>query len=110
MNDAARALWNTGDFSAFCRIQSQTKNRVCAIREAAWANETCEGDSVFKIVADRFLHGMVRAIVGTLLEIGHGKRSPEDLLKTIAARDRKKAGPAAPAKGLVLEEVQYDLA
>lgn len=107
MNQAARILCTKENFSAFCRAQSETKNRVCTIQQATWLSETYEGHWVFKIKADRFLHGMVRTIVGTLLEIGRGKRSARDLQKTIDSRDRRMAGPAAPAHGLVLEKVSY---
>lgn len=108
MNEAAQMLCIRENFSAFCRTQSETKNRVCFIQKATWLNETYEGHWVFKIEADRFLHGMVRAIVGTLLEIGRGNRSVNDLPETIASRDRRMAGPAAPALGLVLEKVSYE--
>lgn len=108
MNEAAAYLVGTHDFDAFCRVQSATVNRVCTISRAGWVAEEREGDWRFEIVADRFLHGMVRAIVGTLVEVGHGKRSPDDLPRLIASADRRKAGAAAPAHGLVLEHVGYD--
>lgn len=107
MNKAAVLLLGTHEYSAFCRIQSETKNRVCTINEAIWIKETYKGDWVFKISADRFLHGMVRTIVGTLLEIGFGKREVDSLTALIRSKDRTLAGPAAPPHGLVLEEVLY---
>ena len=107
MNEAANFLLGTHDCSAFCRIQSETKNRVCTISEAFWKRETYKGDWVFNISADRFLHGMVRTIVGTLLEVGYGKRNAEDMIELIQSKDRTLAGPAAPPHGLVLEEVVY---
>ena len=107
MNGAAAYLLGTHNFSTFCKIKSETQNRICNVMQAKWIKETYAGDWFFQIVADRFLHGMVRAITGTLLEVGHGKRSIDSLPALIATQDRTQAGPAAPAKGLVLEEVLY---
>jgi tRNA pseudouridine38-40 synthase len=107
MNAAATYLLGPQNFSAFCRTQSETENRVCDVSFAEWIQDKRRSDWYFRIEADRFLHGMVRAIVGTLLEIGVGRRSPEDLLRIIASQDRREAGAAAPARGLVLVRVQY---
>lgn len=107
MNESARVLLGEHDFGAFCRTRSATRNRVCTLYHAAWHAERRDGDWYFAAVADRFLHGMVRGIVGTLLQIGQGARAGEQLAAVLASRDRRKAGPAAPALGLVLEEVTY---
>ncbi len=107
MNAAAMDLLGTHDFSSFCRTKSETTNRVCTIYEAHWLAEPRPNDWVLRIVGDRFLHGMVRAITGTLLQIGRGKRPLDDLPRILAARDRRVAGPAAPAHGLVLQQVCY---
>ncbi len=107
MNVAAQALLGTHHFGAFCRTQSETENRVCRLERACWIAEHRMGDWHFEIVADRYLHGMVRAIVGTLMQIGRGQRTPDDLPRILASQDRREAGPAAPARGLVLEQVSY---
>ncbi|HEX7071829.1 MAG TPA: tRNA pseudouridine(38-40) synthase TruA, partial [Rhodothermales bacterium] len=103
MNRAAQHLLGTHQFDAFCRARSETTNRVCTVHTAAWQPEDRTGDWTFVIEADRFLHGMVRSIVGTLLQIGHNQRDGEQLPEVLASRDRRRAGPAAPAHGLVLE-------
>lgn len=107
MNVAARRLLGEHDFDAFCRTASETENRVCTIFRAEWVPEERPGDWRFVIEADRFLHGMVRAVVGTLLQIGRGRRPPDDLDRILASRDRRQAGPAAAPEGLVLEAVTY---
>jgi tRNA pseudouridine38-40 synthase len=107
MNEAAQVLVGTHDFSAFCRIQSETKNRVCTVVAAQWSAEERPGDWVFRISADRFLHGMVRTIVGTLMQVGYEKIAVDEVECILASRDRRDAGQAAPARGLVLQEVEY---
>jgi tRNA pseudouridine38-40 synthase len=87
MNEAARSLLGEHDFSAFCRTKSDTRNRICRVYSAAWFEQTRAGDWYFAVSADRFLHGMVRAMVGTLIEIGRGKRPPEEIPAILASRN-----------------------
>ena len=107
MNEAATHVWGTHHFGAFCITKSSTVNRVCTVSRAKWVPEGKPGNWRFEIEADRFLHGMVRAVVGTLLLIGRGLKGPEDMPRILASRDRQAAGPAVPARGLVLERVSY---
>ncbi len=107
MNEAARGLIGRHEFSSFCRTKSETTNRVCTVQLARWYEQERPGDLAFEVEADRFLHGMVRAFVGTLLEIGRGRRTPDSIPDVLAAHDRRAAGPAAPAHGLVLDRVDY---
>ncbi len=106
MNEAAQLLLQYSDFESFSKIHTDVKTFLCTITEARWEQE---GDLlVFTIQSNRFLRGMVRALVGTLLEVGSGKRSVADFEQLILAKDRKLAGPQAPAQGLFLTEVGYD--
>jgi tRNA pseudouridine38-40 synthase len=107
MNRAAEALLGTHHFGSFCITRSETQNRVCTVEHAAWEPEARPHDWRFVIAGDRFLHGMVRAIVGTLVQVGHGSRQPGEIAEILAARDRTRAGPAAPAHGLALVAVRY---
>lgn len=108
MNEAATYLLGRHDFSSFCRTKSETTNRICHVYEAAWFAGPYPGRWDFLVRADRFLHGMVRSMVGTLLDVGHHKLEPTVLRDILNATDRTSAGPAAPAHGLVLEAVEYD--
>ena len=106
MNEASRILFKHIDYQCFSKIKTEVLTFNCTILEAQWKEE--KNDSlVFHIKANRFLRGMVRAIVGTLLEVGTGKISVSDFERIILSKDRKKAGWSVPAEGLFLMEVNY---
>ena len=112
MNTAAQSLLGRQDFQSFSRTRTDVKTFFCDISEARWTiDKTAPDGSVeeatFTITANRFLRNMVRAIVGTLFEIGYGKRPVESMQEVIAARDRRAAGESAPAEGLFLTHITY---
>ncbi len=105
MNKAASLLLHYKDFQCFSRSNTTVKTYHCTLKEAVWKKE---GDQfVFTIIADRFLRNMVRAIVGTLLDVGFEKITIEEFKSIIESKDRTKAGTSAPAKGLYLTRVSY---
>lgn len=101
MNKAARLLLGTRDFASFCKVHTDVKTTICTVTRAEW------GDNVFTITADRFLRNMVRAVVGTLFEVGRGKMSIDEFQNVIDCRNRCAAGQSAPAEGLFLTKVCY---
>lgn len=105
MNRAAAIVMEYTDFSCFSKSNTQVKTNNCKIVKAEWV-ET-ENGIVFHISADRFLRNMVRAIVGTLLQVGKGEMQPEDIRRVIESKNRSKAGTSVPACGLYLTEIKY---
>ncbi|GGG96967.1 tRNA pseudouridine synthase A [Polaribacter pacificus] len=106
MNKAAKILLDHENFQAFSKVKTDVRTFNCEVTNAVWKKE---GDElVFYITANRFLRNMVRAIVGTLLDVGVGKISIDDFRRIILSKDRGKAGLSVPAKGLFLTEVIYD--
>ena len=105
MNEAARTLFEYTDFTSFSKLHTDVKTNNCHIQHAGW---TQEGDIwVFTIRADRFLRNMVRAIVGTLLEVGRGRLTIDGFRNVIEAKDRCKAGTSVPGHALFLVDVTY---
>ncbi|MBT8244374.1 tRNA pseudouridine synthase A, partial [Winogradskyella sp.] len=105
MNEAANILLEYNDFQCFSKSNTDVKTYNCKIEYAQWKQES--DLLIFTISADRFLRNMVRAIVGTLVNIGLDKITVNDMHRIIASKDRSKAGFSVPAKGLYLTEVLY---
>lgn len=106
MNEAARILFEYSDFTSFSKLHTDVKTNNCKITHAQWTQED-ETTWVFTIRADRFLRNMVRAIVGTLLEVGRGKMTIDGFRNVIEQKDRGKAGTSAPGQALFLVDVEY---
>lgn len=105
MNEAAQKLLGEQNFESFSKVKTEVNTFICTINEARWEKQN---DSiVFHVTANRFLRGMVRALVGTLLDVGLGKLTVADFVNVIESRDRKQAGRAVPAHGLYLTQVVY---
>jgi len=105
MNKAAALLLVNEDFTSFSKVHTQVNNFICHISYAQWGRQG--DDLVFTITANRFLRNMVRAIVGTLIEVGLGRITPDDFQNIINQKDRCKARMSAPACALFLADVQY---
>lgn len=105
MNQAAKTMTSHQDFASFCKAHGDNKTTLCDLSHAFWEQR---GDKwVFHIKANRFLRGMVRAVVGTLIEVGKGKISVDDFREIIEGKDRKLAGANVAPEGLFLTEVAY---
>ncbi|WP_209391387.1 tRNA pseudouridine(38-40) synthase TruA [Chryseobacterium sp. RR2-3-20] len=105
MNEACSILFEYEDFTSFAKLHTDNKTNLCEIYIAKWEQNGTE--LKFTISANRFLRNMVRAIVGTMVEVGSGKIKPEDLRKVIENKNRNSAGTSAPAHGLFLVDVGY---
>lgn len=106
MNRAARVLMEYKDFTSFSKVNTDTKTNDCTITEARW-DWVGEDQWRFTVTANRFLRNMVRAIVGTLMEVGRGRMTIEQLRSVIEAKDRCRAGDSVPGNALFLVEVLY---
>ncbi len=107
MNKAAEILLETEDFTSFAKLHTDNKTNICHVTHARWHKIDADGGYVFVITADRFLRNMVRAVVGTLVDVGRGKLTIEGFRKVIEARDRCSAGTSMPGHALYLWEVTY---
>lgn len=105
MNKACKILMKYNDYTSFSRLHSGTKTNLCKVLLASWTEES--NRLIFTIKADRFLRNMVRAITGTMVDVGRGKTSISEFEEIIKAKDRSMAGKSAPAKGLFLEDIEY---
>ncbi len=94
------------DFTSFSKLHTQVKTNICDLRVARWVEER-PGLWYFEITADRFLRNMVRAVVGTLVDVGRGKMAPEGVIAILDRLDRCAAGTSMPAHALYLWEVKY---
>jgi len=108
MNAAAAFLLIHQDFESFSKVHTDVFTFLCDITQAEWQEK--DGLLTFTVQSNRFLRGMVRGLVGTLLDVGTGKRPVADFEKIILAKNRQAAGPQAPAPGLFLVEVGYPVA
>ena len=127
MNKAATYLIGIHDFASFCKVHTDVKTTICTVTRAEWSfspkddlsakrsysDSGLSGEAgpsaqaVFTITADRFLRNMVRAVVGTLFDIGRGKMAPEAIIDILEQKNRCKAGQSAPAEGLYLVDIVY---
>lgn len=105
MNRAAELLLETTDFTSFSKGKTDVKINICQVMLAEWIRD--EHQLIFTIKADRFLRNMVRAIVGTLLDVGYDRLCLSELKRIIERKDRSAAGASVPACGLYLEDVEY---
>ena len=107
MNRAATALLRYDDFTSFAKLNSNNKTNICHISHAQWVVES-DGVLCFTIRADRFLRNMVRAIVGTLVDVGRGRYTVEQFEDIIRSKDLSRSSAGAPACGLFLSDVRYE--
>ena len=105
MNKACNILFEYKDFTSFSKLNSGTKTNLCNIYKAKWFRDNEK--LIFEIKANRFLRNMVRAIVGTLIDVGIGKISISDFKNIIESKNRSSAGYSVPAKGLFLVDIEY---
>jgi tRNA pseudouridine38-40 synthase len=124
MNQAANILLEHNDFTSFAKLHTKTRTNICRISRAEWTEDgfsissgfgkssnyelrTSNSELIFTITADRFLRNMVRAIVGTLLDVGREKITPDEFRNIINSRNRSAAGASVPPHALFLTDIKY---
>ena len=107
MNEGAHHLIGKKDFTSFSKLHTDVRTNICTVHHALWT--TKDNRLQFEIKANRFLRNMVRAVVGTLIDVGQGKLSPETVETIIKEKDRGAAGVSVPGHGLFLHEIDYSL-
>lgn len=107
MNQGAKHLIRKGDFTSFSKLHTDVKTNNCDLREAHWDLDPTTGLWCFTVTADRFLRNMVRAIVGTLVQVGMRKITPEEVVQIIESKSRAAAGESMPAHALFLHRITY---
>jgi tRNA pseudouridine38-40 synthase len=105
MNLVCEHILGNHNFKSFCRATSEVDNHFCTIKSAGWRKRS--DLIIFDIQANRFLHGMVRSLVGTMVDVGKEKLSVNDFIEILKAEKRENASQSAPAKGLILEKIIY---
>ena len=106
MNEAAAILLEYDDFGAFCKSHADVKTTLCHVTHAQW-HQLSDDEWYFEITANRFLRNMVRAVVGTLIDVGRHRITPDDFRKVIEGKRRTEAGESMPANALFLENITY---
>ena len=106
MNAAASLMIGRRDFTSFSKLHTDTLTNICDLRSARWVRQD-DDITYFEITADRFLRNMVRAVVGTLVDVGRGKMAPEAVMEIIDCKDRCAAGTSMPGHALFLWDITY---
>ena len=108
MNEAAATLLDYDDFTSFAKLNSNNKTNICHVIKAEWRRAEWDNDLlIFTIRADRFLRNMIRAIVGTLVDVGRGRYTVEEFRDILHSRELSRSSAGAPAVGLFLSDVKY---
>ena len=107
MNRAAELLLTVDDFTSFAKLHSDSRTNICRVSRARWVADPRTGGMTFVITADRFLRNMVRAVVGTLVDVGRGKISTDEFADIIRTKDRCSAGTSMPPHALYLHDIKY---